>query len=216
MATAVECAPGLLSRKDTTTLSKTLSGILRWKSEEYGITLDNEGFAGIQLLLSCRNSENGRKGIPEKFTETHIRKLVEADTEKVRFTINGDMIRANQGHSNRTPLDDSKMHTALTEETLPDYVAHGTSEENYQLILDSGCLKRMERHHVHMAGSPPTDKGKIPGVRNSCTVIIEIDCVRAMQPKPVGNSCRFLRSSNGVILCAEDIPTSCFKSVSRR
>lgn len=53
----------------------------------------------------------------------------------------------------------------------------------------------MARNHIHFSKGMPGDNGVISGMRQSCTVIIEIDMEKAMN-----NGIKFYKSKNDVIL----------------
>ena len=117
-------------------------------------------------------------------------------------------IRANQGHSIAVSSED--LLKPVTEVNMPDLVVHGTTTKAWELILQSGGLKPMNRNHVHFASGLPysfkeVDDGSremneetapvISGMRNSSTVLIYIDL-----PKAISGGLRFWQSENGVIL----------------
>ena len=192
-------------------ISKSIARVLRHRAKEYGLKLNPHGFVSISSLLSCKN-QRGQTGLPQGTTEADLQRVIENDT-KQRYLIEGNMIRANQGHSKEVDLDDSAMHTALNGPTLPHMVVHGTNRKAIRDIKASGNLKRMGRRHIHMARGMPGESGVISGMGKSCSVFVWIDCHKAVQPPPVGGGCKFLESENGVILCAEDIPCACFDEV---
>ena len=194
-------------------ISKSIARVLRHRAKEYGLKLNPHGFVSISSLLSCKN-QRGQTGLPQGTTEADLRRVIGNDDKK-RYSIEGNMVRANQGHSQGVDIDDSAMLKPLTGSTLPQRVVHGTGG-NGKIIRDieaSGALKRMGRRHIHMARDMPGQSGVISGMRKSCDVFIWIDCHKAVQPPPIGGNCKFFESENGVILCAEDIPWGCFQTV---
>ena len=108
-------------------LSVFLSLVLRHQPEAAGITLDEHGWADVELLED----------------------MVRTD-EKGRYSFNEDrtLIRANQGHS--IPVD-----VELTETTPPQVLYHGTASRFEQAILEQG-LKPMSRLSVHLSGDAKT------------------------------------------------------------
>ncbi len=112
-------------------ISKSIAKVTRHKYEEYGLEIDKSGFLSITSLLECKNKQ-GQPGLLAGTTREDLMRVVENDSKK-RYTIKGDMIRANQGHTKRADIDDSAMHTTLTGSTLPERVLHGT---NRKAMLD--------------------------------------------------------------------------------
>lgn len=64
-------------------------------------------------------------------------------SDKQRFAIEDDMIRANQGHT--IPVD-----LGLVPIVPPEFLYHGTYHEAVDAIMQEG-LSKMQRHHVHLA-----------------------------------------------------------------
>lgn len=138
------------------------------------------------------------------------------------------MIRATQGHTIQS-VDAASFLEPLTledESKLPKTVVHGTFHGAWPLILQSGGLRAMGRHHVHFATGPPLEstlaheatlaaggttsqeKGKeskqenqvISGMRRDAQILIYLDIKKALAA-----GCPFWRSENGVIL-SEGLP----------
>ena len=115
-------------------LSKFMSLILRHKPTEYGLMLDAEGYTPINELLEAIG-----KGV----TYDDIAHVVEnVEPDKKRFTIVGNDIRANYGHS----ISGKIQHE---EATPPNALWHGTYEAAKSQILKTG-LKPMSRQYVHL------------------------------------------------------------------
>jgi len=112
--------------------SKFLSLILRHDPGKANISLDEQGWVSVDILL--------------KAIKWELFELVEVvdtnDKKRFEFSENGKKIRASQGHS---------IDVDLGYETKepPELLYHGTSRDNFKAISDSGLLK-MERHDVHM------------------------------------------------------------------
>lgn len=119
-------------------VSKYLSYVLRHAPESIGLKLNVNGWASINELI-------------EKATQPLTREQIEAavaHNEKKRFAIDGDYIRANQGHSIDVDL-------ALEEVVPPEFLFHGTAEQTVATILRDG-LQKMSRQHVHLSLSHKT------------------------------------------------------------
>ena len=139
-------------------ISKLLSYVLRHKPESIGLTLDAEGWADIDTLIS--------KSEKVKMTREDISRVVK-NSDKQRFIIsdNGQSIRANQGHS-------IKVDLGLAPTAPPAYLYHGTATRFWESIKLQG-LKKMNRHHVHLS----KDKGTAAkvGGRHGKLQILTVD-----------------------------------------
>lgn len=98
-------------------MSKFLSGILRHFGEEFGIEVDEEGWARVEDVLRVLKE---RYGIGRK----HLELIVKFD-KKERFEIRNGKIRAKYGHS-------IAVNTAWSEGgDIPAKLYHATSPENF-------------------------------------------------------------------------------------
>ena len=109
-------------------------------------------------------------------------------------------VRANQGHTDfgegkRLLSPDLLFQPVLSSKDAPVAV-HGTSLQNYKLILESGGLKAMSRTHVHFAqGLPGT--GFISGMREKSAVLLYLDVDEGLR-----RGMKIYKSTNGVILAS--------------
>lgn len=165
-------------KKTEIRLSKFLSRILRHRPQALGLTLDGEGWADIDELISAAN-EHGRS-----LTRQDIERVV-ATNDKQRFTIEGSRIRANQGHS--IPVD-----LGLQPVVPPHILYHGTADKYLSNIRQQGLRKR-KRQHVHL--SPDIETASKVGRRHGNLVILQVDA-EAMHA--AGH--QFFLSNNGVWL----------------
>ncbi|WP_189254316.1 RNA 2'-phosphotransferase [Lentzea flava] len=156
-------------------LSKRMSKALRHQPERVGLTLDANGWVPVADLLRAL-----------KIGEAELREVV-ARNDKQRFTIDGDRIRANQGHSVEVDLG---LPTAIP----PDTLFHGTVAQFLDAILRDG-LRPMARHDVHL--SPDRETARRVGARRGQPVILTVDA-KAMSE--AGHEFRL--SANGVWLTA--------------
>jgi putative RNA 2'-phosphotransferase len=108
-----------------------------------------------------------------------------ASSDKQRFALDGDRIRASQGHSVRVDL-------GLTPLPPPPVLFHGTPERNVPAILREG-LRRGDRHHVHL--SPDARTATAVGARRGRPAVLSVDAAAMADDGHV-----FLRSANGVWL----------------
>jgi len=159
--------------------SKRLCYVLRHKPSSIGLTLDKAGWGLIEeVLLGLR------------MTREDLKDIVERD-DKRRFAIQGDKIRANQGHS--FPVD-------LGYESCdpPAVLFHGTVEHALDSIRETGLEKR-NRHHVHLSVDRETATNV--GKRRGKPIILKIDTVGMLR---TGH--KFYVSVNDVWL-TEHVPT---------
>lgn len=118
--------------------SKYLSLVLRHKPEKIGISLDKEGWANVDELLT------GLKRWRYAFNIETLKDIV-ATNNKRRFELNetNSKIRARQGHSVEVDL-------GYVETEPPEHLYHGTASHKLDLIYKDG-LKKMGRHAVHLS-----------------------------------------------------------------
>lgn len=119
-------------------ISKFLSKHLRHKPENIGLHLDKNGWVMVEELLQACQKNN----FPITFAEIEA-VVVNNDKQRFAFDETKTKIRANQGHSIEIDLD-------LSPEIPPEKLYHGTALKNMESILKMG-LKKMARHHVHLA-----------------------------------------------------------------
>lgn len=167
----------------TVELSKALSKTLRHAAVQQGIPIDANGYCLVSDLLA--HSRYQKLGA----TEESIRHVVETNTKKrFEYDSTNTKLRARQGHSIEVDVE----LFALTAETLPLIVVHGTNFKAWETIKIQG-LKRMGRLHIHMAAGLPGEV--ISGMRSSASVLIYIDA-----PAALADGIAFYRSANGAIL----------------
>ncbi|PTA66893.1 RNA 2'-phosphotransferase [Deinococcus arcticus] len=160
------------------TLSKRLSYLLRHAPHEAGLTLAPGGWVPLAPLLACLG-----------VTRADVQRVV-ATNDKARFSLRGDQIRANQGHS--VPVD-----LELQPLPPPGVLYHGTHPGALAAIRQQGLTPR-GRHHVHLSADPET--AARVGARRGQPVVLT---VRAGAMHGAGHF--FYRSENGVWL-ADAVP----------
>ncbi|GMA17352.1 RNA 2'-phosphotransferase [Deinococcus metallilatus] len=134
-------------------LSRRLSYLLRHAPGELGVTLEPDGWAPVQAVL--RHLRVSREQLER----------VVATNNKQRFSLDGDRIRANQGHS--VPVD-----LGLTPAVPPARLYHGTHPAALPAIRQEG-LRKMGRHHVHLSPDPET--ARRVGARRGVPVVLEVE-----------------------------------------
>lgn len=161
-------------------LSKFLSYVLRHNPSQLGIELDANGWTDVQVLLT-------RWKIQEPLIDLDTLKYIVDTNSKKRFSFNDDgtMIRANQGHS-------VEIELGYTPQRPPEFLYHGTAEQNLPGIRECGLNKR-DRHHVHLSVDKAT--AHQVGSRHGKAVILTI---RAREMHAAGHE--FYLSANGVWL----------------
>lgn len=125
--------------KDDVRLSKTLALILRHHPHYYELELEPGGWIGLEALLDALRREN--KHFIE-VTRADIERII-ARSDKKRYELDGDRIRAYYGHS---------VDTALSYEPTepPAVLFHGTAAQAVAIIRREG-LQPMSRRYVHLS-----------------------------------------------------------------
>lgn len=165
-------------------VSKFLSRHLRHRPADIGLTLDEGGWVDVEdLLAAC-----ARHGVV--ITRDELEHVVESN-DKRRFTMDGNRIRANQGHSVEVDL-------GLVPVKPPQLLYHGTVAANLAKIRAEG-LRPMARHDVHL--SSDVDTATRVGSRRGKPVVLTVQA-EAMYDEGY----EFWISANGVWLVAEVPP----------
>lgn len=127
-----------LSVKQEDRVSKHMSWALRHCAELLAFD-DNSGWVSIdRLLLNIREVPAQRD-----ITVEDIHYIVEK-CPKQRYTIDGSMIAANQGHSKVVAI-------VQTRAVPPEFLYHGTTSLGVQKIYGSCRLDKGRRQHVHLS-----------------------------------------------------------------
>ncbi|MBM9620538.1 RNA 2'-phosphotransferase [Streptomyces zhihengii] len=141
----------------TVKVSKYLSKHLRHQPERIGLILDENGWVPVEELIRAAEAHGFR------FTRAELDHVVAANDKK-RFTIDGDRIRANQGHTVEVDL-------GLPRSEPPEYLYHGTVARNLDAIRAEG-LRPMSRHDVHL--SPDRETATRVGARRGRPVVLPV------------------------------------------
>lgn len=138
-------------------LSKTVAYILRHAPWEYELELDEEGWTSLeQLLQGLRSNPSFRDVTREDLVE-----MIQ-QSQKMRYEIGGDRIRALYGHSLPGKL---KKQRSIP----PEILFHGTVAKYLPSIRQQG-LKPMGRQFVHL--SVDKDTAKLVASRKGKDVVI--------------------------------------------
>lgn len=128
----------MLTERRRTALSKLLSLILRHQPERFGIQLSEDGYTSLSDLVAAVHEQNGWADI----VLADIEEVVES-SDKQRFEIEGDAIRARYGHS-------TKQAVAYPPIEPPAILYHGTSRRALPMMQREG-LRAMRRQYVHLS-----------------------------------------------------------------
>ncbi|MCD7729924.1 MAG: RNA 2'-phosphotransferase [Oscillospiraceae bacterium] len=147
-------------------LSKEISYALRHAPWEYELELDKDGFVQISQLIDALNNGDNYGRTVTIYDLTRIN----AESDKKRFEIKDDRIRALYGHT-------IPMHISKEIVTPPNILYHGTTYKAANLILDTG-LKPMRRQYVHLSVDIDTAE-RVGRRRDGSPVILKVDAAKA-------------------------------------
>lgn len=142
---------------DAVRTSRQLTQVLRHAPGSVGVTLDHAGWVDVPELLAAL-AEHGLV-----LSRTELDEVV-AGSDKQRFEVVGDRIRARQGHS--VPVD-----LGLQPQAPPTVLFHGTPVANLAAIREQGLVRGV-RHHVHLSPDPET--AARVGARRGRFVVLEV------------------------------------------
>ena len=144
-------------------LSKFLSFVLRHEPDGIGLTLDPQGWASIDELITKSNAAG------TQFNRVDLLHTVET-SDKKRFSLSedGQRIRAAQGHSVAVELD-------LSPQQPPSMLYHGTATRFVDSILSEG-LKPQARQQVHLSADEAT--AHRVGQRHGKPVVLKVEALR--------------------------------------
>jgi putative RNA 2'-phosphotransferase len=179
-----------------TTLSRVSSHALRHEPWLYELELDEHGWAPVSALLAALREERTQWAA---LTEDDLARMV-ATSEKKRFEMAGDRIRALYGHSTPQKLLKEPAEPPAT-------LYHGTSPDAAKSITADG-LRPMSRQYVHL--STDTEMAMQVGRRKADAPIILI--VNAGQAHASGVA--FYRGNDRVWL-ADGVPSAFIEALGR-
>ncbi len=174
-------------------ISKFLSYILRHHPEKFDFQLDSKGYAKLESVLKILN---------EKFTNIEINKELVQDlikkSDKKRFEINKNSIRAFYGHSINIKINMAEIKNP------PEKLYHGTTTWSYKKIKNEG-LKSKGRQYVHLSQDLKTARS-VAQRRTNNPIILEINVNRALK-----DGVKFYKS--GDMYLADIIPSKYLNKV---
>ena len=161
---------------------RILSKILRHTAPDHGLEIDPAGWVSVNVLV---------EKVP-KLREVDLGQVV-AEDEKGRFLMeprdDGMYIRANQGHSISSVIDEHLLTPITDPGQIPDAI-HGTYTDTLSFIMETG-LCRMRRNNIHFA----TKRTTKAGIRQNAQVFIYLDI-----EKVLGDGIKLYISKNNVVL----------------
>lgn len=167
--------------------SRYLTLLLRHSPEKEQLTMNVEGYVPVSEIYSKL-----------KLTPEELEWIVSNDNKsRFKFNYNKTLIRASQGHS--LPWVKLQYESRIP----PKVLYHGTSYKNYETILKSGHINKMDRQYVHLSSDLNT--ANAVGSRHGTPIIINIDT-----EEMVKDDITFYLSDNEVWL-TEIVSTKYFK-----
>lgn len=164
--------------------SRFLSYVLRHRPSAIGLQLDQGGWVNVEALLAAL----ARHGRP--ITRQVLDRIV-AGTDKQRFELRDNRIRAAHGHSIPVSLELPPM-------APPPVLYHGTVARFLPQIRVQG-LQPGARTHVHL--SPDTPTALSVGARRGHPVVLAIDAAGMHR-----DGFAFYQAANGVWLTSHVPP----------
>lgn len=156
-------------------ISKYMSFLLRHNPGEENLSMDRYGWVSTKKLIYALDISMEDL---DKIVETNSKKRFELSKNKAK-------IRACQGHSVDILLGLSPVEP-------PEFLYHGTSEENKMGIITEG-ISKMKRNHVHL--SPDTETALEVGKRHGEPIVLTIRTKEMYE-----DGIKFYCSKNGVWL----------------
>ena len=150
-----------MDRRTATRLSKFLSLVLRHRPDDYGLAMDEQGFVDFDSLIDVLVAED----IVADTAEDDVMELVEG-SERRRFQIDGNRIRALYGHSDRVRLN-------YPPDDPPPTLWHGTTPEHAAHVREEG-LEPAGRAYVHLS-STEEEARSVGGRHADDPVLVRVD-----------------------------------------
>lgn len=151
-------------------LARKITRILRHEPHYYKLDMDSRGWVYLKDLV--RALQKRYPGWDVVFEDV---RAVGLDAKYNRIEVQGDKIRAVQGHSvpGVNPLKDSNPQQP------PKYLYHGTTKQVWDRYISKQGIKKMGRHHVHLIDNKSYAKNvgfrRLRGYQTKKVVILTID-----------------------------------------
>lgn len=144
-------------------LSKFLALMLRHKPEQFGLTLDVEGYADINAVWS-----QVQRRYPN-VTPKDFYLWLESEKGQLRYEVRENRVRARYGHST--------VEVEYESVTPPEILYHGTTHDALASIRKEG-LTSQKRQYVHL--STGTERAEeVAGRHGNAIVILKIHALNA-------------------------------------
>jgi putative RNA 2'-phosphotransferase len=153
---------------DVVQLSRTMAYALRHHPEEFGLVLDVEGWVKVETLLQALRKRRAEWRDVQR--EDFVRVIERS--EKKRYEMQGDKIRAYYGHS----IGGKIVHEGSKP---PRELYHGTTPKAYEAIRVEG-LRPMGRQYVHLSEDEETARA-VALRRTNRPVILRIAAWKAYE-----------------------------------
>lgn len=173
-------------------LSRTMSYALRHNPQQFGLTLDDEGWVQVEDLLQALRNQGNRWRV---LREADFAAVI-TQSDKQRYEMRDGRIRAFYGHS--VPLESSRTPTIP-----PTFLYHGTTPQAAQTIRREG-LRPMGRQYVHLSADEETAL-QVALRRTRQPVILKIATEKALQ-----QGCNFYLG-NEMVWLADAVPATCIE-----
>ncbi len=170
-----------------------MTKILRHNPSKFGVKVDEFGYTSVSSLVESVNSQT----YWEDIKSVDIIDVVNSD--KKRYTLSGDLIKANYGHSFPVKHSESEL-------PVPNSLYHGSNKRSLDFIKnkDEG-IKPMDRHRVHL--SEEKDFASDAAARRPNPILLRINTKSALRSGVV-----FTHAGNGVWL-STTIPPHCIAEI---
>ncbi len=126
-------------------LSKEISYVLRHGADDYGLSMDEEGWIKVSDLLSVLRRKQQWENI-----ELADLKIMIDKSKKKRHEIHNEKIRAYYGHSTKRKIKKNEIKP-------PNILYHGTTTKVLDKIFRDGIISN-QRQYVHLSNDIETAK----------------------------------------------------------
>jgi len=148
-----------------TELSKEISYILRHNPQEYGLTLDKDGWLELEALVSALKAQEQYNHLKAEDIEN-----MAISANKKRHEIHNGRIRAFYGHTLKEKIEKEPVQP-------PEILFHGTSRKSAENIVKEGLLSQ-DRQYVHLSQDRET-ANRVGKRKDKEPVIFAIDAKHA-------------------------------------
>lgn len=150
---------------DHIALSKEISYALRHAPQEYGLTLDEDGWVSIDALLFALKKDPRFSSV----NTDDLHRMIQ-QSEKKRHEIRNQKIRALYGHSIAKKIQKPSVQP-------PDILYHGTTRRFANQICTHGLISK-NRQYVHLSVDPQTAL-QVGRRRDDSPVLFQVDAKQA-------------------------------------